>query len=528
MGLLVERFIQIDEDGVNSLIVLFFTFALFALTPLSLHADPIVDCVPKENARPICKFKSPEDMVALPGEKAILVGQYGGAPTIPGKLVVFDLESESTYTVFSGGPGDGMAERGWGDPSCTTPPDKSFNTHGMDIVRRDDGRLQLLVVQHGGREAIELFEVTGSGADWRVEWRGCVPAPDNAWLNSVAGLANGDFYTTQFSPLGYDQYQEITNKITGHVFAWSQSERVYRKVDGTEGAMPNGIVTSPDGRFIYMNATAEHSVRKIEVATGRELGRATVDTPDNARWTADGSILVASMPRDVSPQDFIDCQTPQARACGIPFKIVAIDPDSMRIKETLYENEGAPMGTGTVGLRIGNDLFVGSVQGDRILRVDLIEGKLARLMEIYSDPDIWPTKEQWRNMLLYPNDKPIVTTSFLQLPDEEAFDEEAGFGGSAAEAIGKYVEATTPIIERIGVKPIYVSGVPHTIIGDDSIQWDTVTVTQYPSADAFVELHLDPVYVENSVPFRRAHTKRVIMLFSQEVSVSDLAGTHAQ
>ena len=209
----------------------------------------------------------------------------------------------------------------------------------MDIVRRDDGRLQLLVVQHGSREAVELFEVIGSGTDWQVEWRGCVPSPENASLNSVAALPNGDFYTTKFSDLGYDQSQPITNKITGHVYAWSQSEQSFRKVEGTDGAMPNGIVTSPEGRFIYMNATAEHSVRKIEAATGREVGRATVDTPDNARWTKDGLITVASMPRDVEPQDFFDCYTPSARACGIAFKIVAIDPESMTVKETLYANE---------------------------------------------------------------------------------------------------------------------------------------------------------------------------------------------
>ena len=80
----------------------------------------------------------------------------------------------------------------------------------------------------------------------------------------------------------------------------------------------------------------------------------------------------------------------------------------------------------------------------------------------------------------------------------------------------RYLEATTPIIERIGIKPVYVSGIPLTVIGDDSNQWDAVVVTRYPSAEAFVELHLDPVYVEKSVPYRRLHTKRVVMLLSQE------------
>ena len=258
-----------------------------------------------------------------------------------------------------------------GDPNCATPPGKAFNAHGIDLVRRDDGRLQLLVVQHGSREAVELFEVIGSGADWRVEWRGCVPAPPEAWLNSVAGVSNGDFYTTQMTPLGLDLTQGIPSDITGHAFAWSQSKGSFRKIGGTDGAMPNGIVTSPDGRFIYMNATAEHSVRKVEVASGRELGRATVDSPDNARWAPDGRILIASLSRDITAQDLAACLSIERRACGIPFKIVALDPHSMTIVETLYANEGAPMGAGTVGLRVGDELFIGSFHGDRILRVNL-------------------------------------------------------------------------------------------------------------------------------------------------------------
>ena len=145
-----------------------------------------------------------------------------------------------------------------------------------------------------------------------------------------------------------------------------------------------------------------------------------------------------------------------------------------------------------------------------------VEEKLAELMAIYGDSTIWPTKEQWRSILLYPNKQPIVTTSFLQLPTGEVHDETVGFRGSVAEALAKYIEATTPIIERIGVEPVYVSGPPLTVIGDDSNQWDAVAVTRYPSAEAFIELHLDPVYVEKSVPYRRLHTKRVIMLLSQQ------------
>ena len=39
----------------------------------------------------------------------------------------------------------------------------------------------------------------------------------------------------------------------------------------------------------------------------------------------------------------------------------------------IYTSDGAPMGAGTVGLQVGDELFIGSFQGDRLLRVKLSE-----------------------------------------------------------------------------------------------------------------------------------------------------------
>ena len=69
--------------------------------------------------------------------------------------------------------------------------------------------------------------------------------------------------------------------------------------------------------------------------------------------------------------DFSICQPLEGAACPLGFRIVAIDPATMAT-EVLYENPGGPpMGGGTVGLRVGDELFVGSFAGDRILRVSL-------------------------------------------------------------------------------------------------------------------------------------------------------------
>ena len=56
--------------------------------------------------------------------------------------------------------------------------------------------------------------------------------------------------------------------------------------------------------------------------------------------------------------------------CPIPFQIVAVDPQTMETT-VRFDSEGSPMGAGTVGLQLGNELFIGSFAGDRILRVTL-------------------------------------------------------------------------------------------------------------------------------------------------------------
>ena len=51
-----------------------------------------------------------------------------------------------------------------------------------------------------------------------------------------------------------------------------------------------------------------------------------------------------------------------------PFSIIAIDPETFET-ETLVEQQGAPMGAGTVGLQVDGDLYIGSFTGDRMGRI---------------------------------------------------------------------------------------------------------------------------------------------------------------
>ena len=333
-------------------------------------------CGRKGAARAICGFTNPEDMVPLPGDRALLIGEYGqSADDHSGGLVVFDLASESKTVVFRGGEVPATAEAGWGAPDCTTAPGEGFNSHGIDLVRRDDGRLALLVVQHGSREAVEFFEVRETGTGWQVDWRGCVPSPPDASLNEVAALSDGSFFTTKMASIAgaADLSGGFPEGPTGTAFYWS-AEGGFVVVAGTAGVMPNGIAASPDGRTIYMNASGENSIRKVDVARGVEVGRAVVSSPDNVTWSPDGRLLVASLRGIDDPELFEECLAASDRPCPIPFAIVAVDPESMMNLGVVYESDGQPMGAGTVGLQVGDELFVGSFKGDRILRIALGDG----------------------------------------------------------------------------------------------------------------------------------------------------------
>ena len=52
-------------------------FVLASIQPV--QAQPIIECDAIGNAKPICGFSNPEDIVVLPGNQAILIGEYGAS-----------------------------------------------------------------------------------------------------------------------------------------------------------------------------------------------------------------------------------------------------------------------------------------------------------------------------------------------------------------------------------------------------------------------------------------------------------------
>jgi hypothetical protein len=341
------------------------------------RVEPITSCDPIGPATPLCGFQNPEDLALLPDGRHVLVSEYGGGDARPGRISLLDLETSARQILFAGG--EPAAPGPWGASDCNGPPSPAFSPHGIHLSRRADGALQLLVVQHGGRESVELFEVSRvskTGSDWDVVWRGCALAPDGSSLNDVVALPEGGFLVTRMIAsgglglmFGYAK-AALFGGDTGWVYAWSP-ETGFAEVPGTRAPLPNGIELSADGEKIFLNATLGSEVRRIDRRTGALEARAEVPQPDNLTWASDGRLLVASLRGAF--REITACMDLERGSCPAAFAIVALDPQTMTT-EVVYEGgAGTPSGAGTVGLEVNGGLLIGTFAGDRIVRVQAVE-----------------------------------------------------------------------------------------------------------------------------------------------------------
>lgn len=332
---------------------------------------PITDCEPRGNARPICVFHNPEDLAALPGGAAVLVSEYAGMQGEgSGELSILVLASDAKRVLLASVDPASTPTPGWGDAACRPPSRGKLAPHGIDLAPRPDGALALAVVQHAERDSIELFEVTGSGAEWRLAWRGCVLPPADSWLNDVVILPDGSLVYSSMMPRSEGLVRMMrADASPGHALHWSPGAGS-QVIPNSSGALANGVAVSADGKTLFLNLTRDGEVRRIDLASGKVLGSAKVPGPDNTTWSPDGRRLLIASIRSMGQGEFAICEKVPPGACPIPFAIVALDPVTLETRD-LYVGDVPPGGLGTVGLRVGNELFVGTASGDRVLRVGL-------------------------------------------------------------------------------------------------------------------------------------------------------------
>src|SRR4051812_12436986 len=151
-------------------------FVAFAFLPY-IGTSTAAGCDPLGNVKFICDQASPEDLVVVPGEEWVVAGAY--APTNGGIRLVNVRDQTTTVLLPTAKPQQRPDAKAY--PSCPGPMDpseKDLRIHGIYLRPGRNSVHTLYAVHHGGREAIEIFELDARSKPPSLTWIGCSVAPD--------------------------------------------------------------------------------------------------------------------------------------------------------------------------------------------------------------------------------------------------------------------------------------------------------------------------------------------------------------
>ena len=312
----------------------------------------------------------PEDLILLESGTVFLSGMSenpgsddGGA----GSLHAVDPDSGELTNVWTP---ENITEAHDTDTfgTCEGPLDPAVAApHGLGSETGDDGTEFLYVVNHGGRESIEVFTVDGEA----LTWVGCSVLPEGSMGNGVVADPDSDgFYVTNFlnpAEMEAEFEKAFAGEVTGEVLHWTP-ENGWSVVEGSEMSTPNGIAVSEDGQSLYVASWGGRDLVELDRATGEVLNTVAVGImPDNLRYTGDGKLLVTGQVID-SFETFLGYEfgdlEPEER-----YDVFALDPETFTV-ETIAAGNVEGFGNPTTALEVGDRIFVGSVAGDKILQLD--------------------------------------------------------------------------------------------------------------------------------------------------------------
>jgi sugar lactone lactonase YvrE len=312
-------------------------------------------CDPAGNVHFICDQLAPEDLVLVPGGDWVIASGMAAN----GAIRAISVRDRATTVLFPAAAAKSRPDtRTY--PSCPGPLDPAvekdtFRAHGLYIRAGRNAVHTMWMVHHGDRESIEVFELDARTRPPVLTWTGCAVAPDPVGLNSVVGLADGGFVSTNFSPRGQDaaaRTKMMAGENNGELWEWHTASG-WQKVPGSESAGANGLEISNDGKWLYIGGWGSQSVIRLsrgQTAVKRDSVPAGFRV-DNVRMMPDGSILAAGQGGAAPSQTS---------------HVGRWNPKTMTFQELIRYPYGDAFSFGTVAIQVGKEIWVGAVRGDRI------------------------------------------------------------------------------------------------------------------------------------------------------------------
>ena len=306
-------------------------------------------CDPDGEVEFLCGPVSPEDFAPIPDSPWVVVASMVDG----GDLYLADTRDNTATSLFL--PATGQSDHDTETyADCPGPLTSDFRPHGLYLRDSDGINHTLLVVGHGARESIEVFDLqTGDGPP-TVTWVGCAVAPEGIGLNSVVALPEGGFAST--SP------------AAGNIWQW-QPGAGWSLVPGSEDIGPNGLEISRDGQWYYVGGYGAQSLIRLSrgrtpvVKEGVEVGFHI----DNVRWGTNEHLLAAG---HIGPTREAIRECIRDGACdGVSSRVAEVDPRQMTAREVVNYPSNDLIILGTVAIQVDDEIWVGQVAGgDRIGR----------------------------------------------------------------------------------------------------------------------------------------------------------------
>ena len=337
-----------------------------AIVLAALAVTPLPTCSPGETLHYVCGAERPEDLLAIPGTPFLV--SSGFAPGSGLKLV--DTRTHRATSWFIGASeqvAPGTAE----ERGCPGPVNPAlFNAQGLTLRQAAPGRFTLSVVNHGGRESIERFDVLTGGGVPRLRWRGCRLMPPGQAGNAVATFADGTLLVTVLNRPGTTIGDFMLGKATGGVWRLRPGDSTFSLIEGTELPGNNGLETDPDERTFYVVAFGWHSIVVFDRGRTGPVRRIVMPDfmPDNVHWTA-GRLVAAGMRLDEPAcgglRRVVD-GVADKMLCHRGYVVSAIDPAAGTVTTIAYGEPEAAFNGVSSAVISGSELWLASYQADRL------------------------------------------------------------------------------------------------------------------------------------------------------------------
>ena len=341
--------------------------ALLSCTACTTAPKTLDACQPSGGHAFICGAQRPEDVARIPDTPWLVFSGFSDGAGL--KLV--DTRTHTLRRWYDGAPEQVSWERQRFN-NCISPPDPSvLNTQGLSLRTVHGSLHELYVVNHGGRESIEVFRIEAADAEPRLRWIGCVPMPAATPANSVATYSDGTILASVLTHAGTSITDFVRGDATGGVYEWQPGAAGFRLLPGTRLPGNNGIETSLDDREFYVVAFGWHAVvvySRNDTSQPVRKVAAPGFMPDNIHW--DGSrLILAGMQYDEpacgGTRKIVDGKADDMR-CHRGYVVAELDPQTLEFTTLAYAEPNVAFNGVSAARIVGAELWLGAYQGDRI------------------------------------------------------------------------------------------------------------------------------------------------------------------